>query len=87
MATTYFAQDRDGRVVEYRDRKRLAWTLSVLYPLMPFLGIGLHAATGQPVTPFGRDGRPASLLAGLLAHARTLVEGAPNGEGWPVIVQ
>ena len=48
MATTYVAQDRDGRVVEYRDRKRLAWSLSVLYPLMPFLGIGLHAATGQP---------------------------------------
>jgi alkane 1-monooxygenase len=48
MPTVYAAQDAQGRWIEYRDRKRLAWALSVVYPLLPFLGIGLHAATGHP---------------------------------------
>ena len=48
MATVYVAQDNEGRRIEYRDRKRLAWGLSVVYPLLPFVGIGLHAATGHP---------------------------------------
>ena len=44
----YSAVDpRLGRV-EYRDRKRWLWALSVVYPLVPFSGIGLHALTGQP---------------------------------------
>ena len=34
--------------VAYRDRKRWLWALSVVYPLIPFAGIGLHAWTGQP---------------------------------------
>lgn len=46
---TYIAVDpRRGRV-EYRDRKRWLWALSVVYPLVPFSGIGLHAWTGQPL--------------------------------------
>ena len=36
-----------GVAVQYRDRKRWLWTLSVLYPLLPCLGIALHAGTGQ----------------------------------------
>ncbi len=48
MATVYIAEDAQGRQIQYRDRKRLAWGLSVVYPLIPFIGIGLHAATGQP---------------------------------------
>ena len=48
MATVYVAEDTEGRRIEYRDRKRLAWGLSVVYPLLPFVGIGLHAATGYP---------------------------------------
>jgi len=48
MSTLYVAQDAQGRSIEYRDRKRLAWSLSVVYPLVPFLGIALHAATGHP---------------------------------------
>ena len=48
MPTVYVAEDAQGRRTEYRDRKRLAWALSVVYPLLPFLGIGLHAATGHP---------------------------------------
>lgn len=37
----------DGSNIRYVDRKRWLWSLSVLYPLQPFLGIWLHAATGH----------------------------------------
>jgi alkane 1-monooxygenase len=37
----------DGEVIEYVDRKRRLWLLSVVFPLQPFLGIALHAATGN----------------------------------------
>lgn len=36
-----------GEDVEYVDRKRWFWTLSLLYALLPVLGMGLHAATGN----------------------------------------
>ncbi|MEO0617042.1 MAG: alkane 1-monooxygenase [Pseudomonadota bacterium] len=44
--TTLTATLKDGSTVTYTDRKRKLWLLSVTYPLFPFLGIGLHAATG-----------------------------------------
>ncbi len=47
MSVVYSAMDGGGRAVEYRDRKRWAWSLSVVYPLLPFLGIAAHAATGR----------------------------------------
>ena len=37
----------NGEAVFYRDRKRWFWLLSVLYPLEAFLGIWLHAETGN----------------------------------------
>lgn len=37
----------DGDVIEYIDRKRWWWLLSVLYPLQPLAGIALHAVTGN----------------------------------------
>lgn len=37
----------DGRTIAYTDRKRWFWSMSVLYPLQPFLGIWLHAQTGR----------------------------------------
>ena len=36
-----------GEAIHYVDRKRWLWSLSVLYPLQPFLGIVLHASTGN----------------------------------------
>lgn len=46
MAKVYAADDpRLGRVT-YRDRKRFWWSLSVLYPLLPFTGMAAHAWTG-----------------------------------------
>lgn len=36
-----------GVAVQYVDRKRWLWSMSVLYPLLPCLGIALHAGTDQ----------------------------------------
>ncbi len=36
----------NGQAIHYVDKKRWFWTLSVLYPLQPFVAIGLHASTG-----------------------------------------
>ncbi|MEZ5728266.1 MAG: fatty acid desaturase [Burkholderiaceae bacterium] len=46
---TLHAVDAAGVHYQYRDRKRLAWTLSVLFPLDPLLGVGLHALSGNPL--------------------------------------
>lgn len=43
----YTASLDNGEAIFYRDRKRWFWLLSVLYPLMPFLGVWLHAETGS----------------------------------------
>ena len=42
----------DGSAREYVDRKRPFWSLSVLYALYPFIGIGLHAWTGNEILLF-----------------------------------
>jgi len=39
----------DTPAAPYRDRKRAWWSLSVVWPLLPFLGIAAHAATGEPL--------------------------------------
>jgi alkane 1-monooxygenase len=43
----YTAAADDGRAIYYVDRKRWFWLLSVLFPLLPFAGIWLHAGTGN----------------------------------------
>ena len=43
----YIATLDTGEAIFYQDRKRWFWSLSVLYPLQPFLGIWLHAETGN----------------------------------------
>lgn len=43
----YTATLANGEAVFYRDRKRWFWLLSVFYPLQPFVGIWLHAETGN----------------------------------------
>jgi alkane 1-monooxygenase len=48
-SVTYAAIDAQGQPVTYRDRKRAAWLLSVVYPLVPLVGIGAHAVTGHPI--------------------------------------
>lgn len=43
----YTATLPTGEAIHYVDRKRWLWLMSVLYPLQPFIGIGLHARTGD----------------------------------------
>lgn len=44
---TYVGTTADGVAIEYIDRKRWFWLASLLYPLQPFVGILLHAETGN----------------------------------------
>lgn len=37
----------DGTAISYVDKKRWLWTMSVTYPLQPFIGIWLHSVTGN----------------------------------------
>jgi alkane 1-monooxygenase len=46
MSAVYHAVDPQTGPVEYRDHRRWLWLGSVVNPLVPFVGIGLHAATG-----------------------------------------
>ena len=49
MARLFVATDATQTRVEYRDRKRWAWLLSVVFPLLPFLGMAAHAASGLQI--------------------------------------
>ena len=49
MAVVYTAIDPRIGAVEYRDRKRAWWLLSVVFPLLPFVGMAAHAATGHEI--------------------------------------
>jgi alkane 1-monooxygenase len=42
----YTAALKSGEAIYYMDRKRWLWTLSVLYPVQPFLGMWLHHLSG-----------------------------------------
>lgn len=44
---TYRATTPGGEQIEYVDRKRLLWSLALVYPLLPVAGIGWHAMTGN----------------------------------------
>jgi alkane 1-monooxygenase len=43
----YAATSASGEQLEYVDKKRGFWLLSLLYALLPLMGIALHAATGN----------------------------------------
>ncbi|MEJ2401718.1 MAG: alkane 1-monooxygenase [Xanthomonadales bacterium] len=47
---TYIAHHPVQGEIRYRDRKRYLWLLSVLFPLLPFLGMGLMVRSGQEWT-------------------------------------
>src|SRR5258705_10067268 len=49
MAVVYQATDPGMGTVTYRDRKRVWWLLSVVWPLIPFLGMAAHTLTGYQV--------------------------------------
>jgi len=43
----YTATLENGEAIFYQDSKRWFWLMSVLYPLLPFFGIWLHAVTSE----------------------------------------
>lgn len=43
----YMGETPAGELISYRDGKRWWWLLSVIFPLHPFVGIGLHASSGN----------------------------------------
>jgi len=43
----YTAALKSGEAIYYVDRKRWLWSMSVLYPLQPILGMWLHSLTGN----------------------------------------
>lgn len=45
----YAATTPQGQRVSWRDGKRIAWSLSVVYPLVPLLGLWAHHVSGQPI--------------------------------------
>ena len=49
MSSTYTAITPQGQVIVWRDRKRWAWLLSVVWPLVPLLGLWAHHATGHEI--------------------------------------
>jgi len=49
MAHAYTATTATGQTVTWQDGKRLWWSLSVVYPLIPLLGLWAHHVTGQPI--------------------------------------
>jgi alkane 1-monooxygenase len=49
MSQTYVAEQPDGTLDAYTDKKRWWWTLSLLNPLIPLLGIIVHFLTGNEV--------------------------------------
>ncbi len=49
MTALYQAVDSLGHAVTYRDRKRHWWLLSVVYPLVPFVGMWAHATSGYQI--------------------------------------
>jgi alkane 1-monooxygenase len=46
LAKQYVAVNEQGHQVVYTDRKKFWWLLSWVYPVLPLLGIALHAYTG-----------------------------------------
>ena len=49
MGVVYTTLDPQGHRITYRDRKRWAWMLSVVWPLVPFTGIAAHAWSGHEI--------------------------------------
>lgn len=49
MTMTYVANDPPHGRIQYRDRKRWWWLLSVVFPLLPFVGMAAHAGSGLEI--------------------------------------
>ena len=83
MAKLYTAIDDRQHRVEYRDRKRIWWLLSVFYPLLPFVGMALHAATGRQIAL----GLPLLIAYGLMPLLDVLIGEDANNPPEAVVSQ
>ncbi|HUP07141.1 MAG TPA: fatty acid desaturase, partial [Caldimonas sp.] len=83
MTITYRAVDPEHGPVEYRDRKRWWWLLSVVYPLLPFTGMAAHAATGRQIAL----GLPLLISYGLMPLLDALIGEDANNPPEAVVPQ
>lgn len=83
MTKLYTAVDAQQRPVVYRDRKRVWWLLSVVYPLLPFVGMALHAATGHQIAL----GVPLLIAYGLMPLLDALIGEDTNNPPEAVVPQ
>ncbi|MBO9647563.1 MAG: alkane 1-monooxygenase [Variovorax sp.] len=83
MTKLYLSVGPDDQRVEYRDRKRWWWLLSVVYPLLPFTGIALHAATGYQIAL----GLPLLISYGLMPLLDLLIGEDQNNPPEAVVPQ
>ena len=83
MTVSYAAIAADGTRVEYRDRKRAWWMLSVVYPLLPFAGIAAHAASGWQIAL----GLPLLISYGLMPLLDALIGEDRNNPPEAVVPQ
>ncbi len=83
MSKLYVADDPHVGRVEYRDRKRFWWSLSVVYPLLPFAGMAAHAWTGQQIAL----GLPLLISYGLMPLLDSLIGEDGNNPPEAVVPQ
>jgi alkane 1-monooxygenase len=83
MAKLYAAIDAQQHQVEYLDRKRAWWLLSVFYPLLPFVGMAMHAATGRQIAL----GLPLVIAYGLMPLLDALIGEDANNPPEAVVSQ
>ncbi len=83
MAKLYVATDLEHRRTEYRDRKRWWWLLSVVYPLLPFVGMAAHSASGYQIAL----GLPLLISYGLMPLLDALIGDDRNNPPEAVVPQ
>ncbi len=69
MAAVYTYTTATGQTAQWQDRKRWGWAMSVIYPLLPFLGLWAHAASGAQIAL----GLPLLISYGLLPLLDALI--------------
>jgi len=83
MARTYTFIGADGLTARYQDRKRAWWAMSVVYPLMPLLGLWAHHASGLQIAL----GLPILISYGLLPLLDALIGEDRNNPPEAVVPQ
>ena len=83
MATIHTATAADGQSVSYRDRKRWGWALSVVWPLMPFMGLAAHHFSGLEIAL----GLPLLISYGLMPLLDALIGEDQNNPPEAVVPQ